>query len=401
MPGESSSTQTSQQTRQPWAESLPALRSVLGDINSLAGTAGLTGTESGALDTLTANAQRGNPYAPQIGSLATDLLSGGTDRTGTVLDAYSTLRNTLTPIARGDYLDPSKNPFFSTAATAIGNDAQKRITDMYVGAGRDPATAGNFAPALGKAITDSIAPLEAQIYETERQNQQNAIDRLLSGATATTGLLSNLDQTALQNRQAGLGVSNASMAAQNYTPSQLLEIEAKRRGIPLSAVSALTGMIAPIAGLGGTTSGTSTTDTTTFNPMQVAQLLLGGGGGGGGGAGAALSGLGSGLQALGTGAGAGASALLSALGFLSDVRVKDNIAPIGALFDGTPVYSFNYIGDRTPRMGLIAQDVERRAPDAVANVGGIKTVNYGKATQRARRIGGLLDHLAYRRKKVI
>lgn len=68
--------------------------------------------------------------------------------------------------------------------------------------------------------------------------------------------------------------------------------------------------------------------------------------------GAALSGLGGGLQAFGTGAGGGITALLSALGFFSDARLKDNIAPIGALFDGTPVYSFNYIGDRTPRMEL-------------------------------------------------
>jgi hypothetical protein len=78
--------------------------------------------------------------------------------------------------------------------------------------------------------------------------------------------------------------------------------------------------------------------------------------------------------------GSGAAPFLA----LSDARVKDNIAPIGILFDGTPVYSFNYIGDRTPRMGLIAQDVERRRPDAVGSVGGVKAVDYGKATQRAR-----------------
>ena len=68
-------------------------------------------------------------------------------------------------------------------------------------------------------------------------------------------------------------------------------------------------------------------------------------------------------------------------------------------YDSTPVYSYNYVGDRTPRMGLIAQDVERRTPNAVASLGGVKTVNYGKATQRARRIGGLLDHIGLRRRR--
>src|SRR3954469_22140693 len=103
-------------------------------------------------------------------------------------------------------------------------------------------------------------------------------------------------------------------------------------------------------------------------------------------------GLGS-LGSLGSGLGSLASGLAPLLGLLSDVRVKDNVAPIGILFDGTPVYSFNYVGDRTPRMGLIAQDVERRRPDAVNQIAGVKTVDYGKATQRARRIGGLLDKI--------
>src|SRR5439155_18512721 len=145
------------------------------------------------------------------------------------------------------------------------------------------------------------------------------------------------------------------------------DIEARRRGIPLSELTSLAGMLTPIAGLGGTSSGTTVGETSTFNPLQL------------------LS--------------AGSGLLRGLAPFLaSDARVKDNVAPIGMLYDGTPVYSFNFVGDRTPRMGLIAQDVERRRPDAVANVGGVKTVDYGKATQRARRIGGLFDNLAYRRR---
>jgi hypothetical protein len=37
----------------------------------------VTGPEQGAIDQLTANGQAGNPYASQIGSVATGLLNGG------------------------------------------------------------------------------------------------------------------------------------------------------------------------------------------------------------------------------------------------------------------------------------------------------------------------------------
>ncbi len=46
-----------------------------------------------------------------------------------------------------------------------------------------------------------------------------------------------------------------------------------------------------------------------------------------------------------------------------------------------------------PRIGLIAQDIEQRRPDAVQEFPGtdIKMVDYGKATERARMIGMLAD----------
>jgi hypothetical protein len=44
---------------------------------------------------------------------------------------------------------------------------------------------------------------------------------------------------------------------------------------------------------------------------------------------------------------------------------------------------FRYKGDPTMRMGLLAQKVERWAPEAVGDVGGVKTVEYGRATDRA------------------
>jgi len=70
----------------------------------------------------------------------------------------------------------------------------------------------------------------------------------------------------------------------------------------------------------------------------------------------------------------------------SDERLKENMAEVGELYDGTPVYRYNYIDDPTPRIGLSAQDVEQRRPDAVAEFGGFKAVDYHRATERARTI---------------
>lgn len=50
------------------------------------------------------------------------------------------------------------------------------------------------------------------------------------------------------------------------------------------------------------------------------------------------------------------SALIGALPF-SDARLKENIKRVGSTDGGTPIYVYNYKGDRTPHMGVMAQDV--------------------------------------------
>jgi hypothetical protein len=81
---------------------------------------------------------------------------------------------------------------------------------------------------------------------------------------------------------------------------------------------------------------------------------------------------------------AGSSGGSSLLGkVFSDVALKENIDRVGELYDGLGIFRYNYIGDPTPRIGVIAQDVEKKYPDAVVDIGGYKAVNYGRATDRA------------------
>jgi hypothetical protein len=65
------------------------------------------------------------------------------------------------------------------------------------------------------------------------------------------------------------------------------------------------------------------------------------------------------------------------------VRAKENIQPVGKLDDGQKVYAYNYKGDPTPEIGLLAQEVEKVRPDAVATgPDGLKRVDYGAATAK-------------------
>ena len=68
---------------------------------------------------------------------------------------------------------------------------------------------------------------------------------------------------------------------------------------------------------------------------------------------------------------------------LSDERAKENIKKIGQTDDGQNIYSYNYVGDPTPQMGLIAQEVEEDHPDAVKKIGGMLMVDYDRALENA------------------
>jgi len=64
---------------------------------------------------------------------------------------------------------------------------------------------------------------------------------------------------------------------------------------------------------------------------------------------------------------------------LSDMRMKANIKRIGEVMGKFlyPSYEFTYVGSPYKVIGVMAQDVEKVNPDAVANFYGIKYVDYG------------------------
>lgn len=82
----------------------------------------------------------------------------------------------------------------------------------------------------------------------------------------------------------------------------------------------------------------------------------------------------------------GAGATIGAAALLSDKRLKENLEPVGKLDNGLKVYVGNYKEetglDTTPQLFLLAQEVEKKNPDAVDEQGGYLAVNYKKAVEK-------------------
>lgn len=95
--------------------------------------------------------------------------------------------------------------------------------------------------------------------------------------------------------------------------------------------------------------------------------------------------------AMGTGSLSGSTTTTtSPAGFFSDERLKENMRPVGKTNDGQTIYSFNYKGDKRTQIGLSAQEVAEKHPEAVGKekvpgLGGAEalTVDYKKATSEA------------------
>jgi hypothetical protein len=145
-------------------------------------------------------------------------------------------------------------------------------------------------------------------------------------------------------------------------------------------ILAALGLAPTVSTLPETTQGTNIgLSTATFDPYQklladmiaaatpqTVQTLGVGSGGSTGLLGGLLGGVGSALS------GGGLSALIG----LSDRRAKEDIEEVGSV-DGFPLYRFRYKGTPERHVGLIAQDVEKRMPRAVGEVGGVKFIDYG------------------------
>jgi hypothetical protein len=85
-------------------------------------------------------------------------------------------------------------------------------------------------------------------------------------------------------------------------------------------------------------------------------------------------------QSSGVGALLGAGLGVASMFMFSDKRLKENVKAVGKTKDGQTIYEYNFKGDPRRQRGLIAQEVEKKHPEAVhTHSSGYKVVDYSKA----------------------
>ena len=263
-------------------------------------------------------------------------------------------------------------PYLDATINSAMNDATRGVNSQFSSAGRfgSGAHADTLANRLGTIATGA----RMGDYNQQQQNQLGAIDRLGSLANARAGIggsMAGLGQQGVSNLLgAGTGIEGLSQA-RNVDASNLQGVGAQRMDYqqqlidaanqaPWARVGNLAGIAGGIGGLGGT----SNTSGFSLQPQQQQPS-------------------GSRFGQIAGGALAGAGALANILKMFSDKRLKENVEKIGKTDDGQRIYAYNYKADPLKRrmMGLLAQEVAKVKPDAVARdpETGYLKVDYGKA----------------------
>ncbi len=256
MGGKSETTQ--QSTTEPWKPAQPALNGILGQLQGLIPNSGLTSGMQSAIGQLETNAQGGNPFTGQITNAVNGLLSGGnaTANAPAVQSAFDTFKTQTNPLASNTNYDPMQTPGLADSLKTMMGDIGTSINGQFAAAGRD--LSGMNTQTLARGITQGLAPVLTQQYNTNVQNQQGAARGLYDAGNATAGLLSGMNQQGNANRLQGITSSNDALTAQNYGPATMLQLEQLKQGIPMQNLGLLTQIGVPIAGLGTQSQGTST-----------------------------------------------------------------------------------------------------------------------------------------------
>ena len=97
--------------------------------------------------------------------------------------------------------------------------------------------------------------------------------------------------------------------------------------------------------------------------------------------------------AMGTGALSGSTTTTTQPSGWSDRRLKEDVRKVGETKDGLPIYKFRYKGEEKDQthIGYMADDVEKKHPDAVGKSQGYKYVDYDKVNARESMGGAVHD----------
>jgi hypothetical protein len=236
-----------------------------------------------------------------------------------------------TDTLNGKYLD-SGNPYDSAVFKNIASQVLPTVGGQFNGAGRYGG--GAMASADTTALTNAYAPYAFSNYQNERGLQQQA-----AGLAPT---LANQDYTDISALGAA-GTMEQQQQQQNINAA--MQKWAYQQNLPNQQLATYDQAIA------GAPGGTTTSQQPYYNPSPLSQIL-------------------GGLTA-----GAGLFSMFS------DERLKTDIRRVGKTDKGLPIYTYRYkgeLGELDPglHMGVMAQEAEKKFPEAVGEFGGYKVVDY-------------------------
>lgn len=291
------STTTQSSTTAPGEMTKGTVEGIIGQLNPLIASSGLTADQQSAINTLKANAAAGNPYAPAIGANATHLLAGGgaTDQNGALTDNLATLKSTL-----GTYTDPTystiNSPEVQRALQAAQADVTNSVNSQFAAAGRSGS--GMNTDTLARGTTAAMAPIILDQANRDTATRMGAATTLYGAGNTTSGLITGNNQTALGNKIAGVDQANNALDANNYGAKATIAADELAKSIPAADLGILAQIGIPLSQLNMTQNGTSTTDSSVSpSALQIA------------------TGIGS-MLGSGASAGSGGSGILGLLGML-------------------------------------------------------------------------------------
>jgi len=371
--GKNKSTQTVNQTTDssPWGPAQPYIRDILGQaaeqyhsgtgqsLPPYSAYAGMGAGTQDAIAQLRATASTPSPYA-QTGS---DIVQGvlNDPRYAELYAqamAASPGTDTLEALANGTAGNPYLQQLLDTGAGRI-TDATRA---SYAAKGRYGSE--DFTDALGRNISEYQTPIQYAAYEGDQGRRlqaagmldANYLNRLTSGlniAGADTSARLNAGNLAGMLDQNRYRDTNALLMAGGLEDqdTQNQRDADYARWLWENGLASQEALQQYASLIGGASQGygtsTTTGTTTVQEPRRPFLTVLG-----------ALSGLG---------------------GILSDERVKQDVKKVGETEEGLGIYTYRLRGSPNTRMGVLAQEVAEKQPEALGpRRGGMLTVDYRK-----------------------
>jgi hypothetical protein len=292
----------------------------------------LTDTQKAGIQGTTAAANQAQPYF----DAATGLTASGAKDVGALTqDQIGYYQNPYTQAV----VDPTVKALEQQQGQQRSQQQAQAIKSGGMNSGRSAVERALLSGQQGLATSQAIAPLYQQGYQQAVQTAQGQqgvvaadLARRMQAGQQIAGLGAGAQTAALQGSQAQMAAGQVEQQTKQAGDTAEYQQFLQERGFPYQQAQFLANIAMGTGALSGST-------TTSQQPG----------------------------------------------GFFSDKRLKEDVKEIGKTNDGQPIYSYKYKGDDRTQIGLMAQDVEKKHPEAVGLMGGYKTVDYKKATEGAER----------------